>query len=223
MFNKSKFDNELFHGFNAGIGQSIIGHPLDTYKTWLQVNHCEKITLSNLFRGFSYPALTNGIITALSFKVYEKCKSYDSQYSMIYGGIAAGIITGTLSGYFEYKKISDQVKIKIKYPIAGTGTLLLREIPACLCYYPIYDILRYNNVYIPIAGGIAGVTCWISSYWADVINTYVMSGHKFTHVIRNLTLYDYFKGICVVIPRAFCVNAVGYYCYELSKSIFIYI
>ena len=36
---------ELLHGFFAGIGQSIIAHPLDTYKTWLQVQRIEAISI----------------------------------------------------------------------------------------------------------------------------------------------------------------------------------
>lgn len=96
----------------------------------------------------------------------------------------------------------------------------LREIPACSFYYPIYENLKEKKYSTLVSGGIAGVTCWTSSYWADVLNTHVMTGSNLKDVLQKLTLKDYFRGILVSIPRAFIINAVGYYFYELSKEIF---
>lgn len=215
------FDNELFHGFNAGIGQSLVGHPLDTYKIWIQSKHRERITLSNLYRGFSYPAFTNGIITGLSFKIYTHYKNNDSKYGMLIGGFYTGCITALLCAYPEYKKISCQLNMKKrKFPYQTLITLSLREIPGGIFYYPVYDILRNNNINVPVSGGFAGVTCWLSSYWADVLNTNVVNGLCLKQTIKTLKFIDYFKGLEVVLPRAFFVNAVGYYFYEFSKSMF---
>lgn len=210
---------EFIHGFNAGIGQSIIGHPLDTYKIWLQMKYTDVISIKTLYRGFTYPAFTNSIISGAAFNIYQTCKKNDSKYGMITGSFLAGITTGILSTFVEYKKISAQLKITSKFHIEGMYTLLLREIPACMCYYPIYDILKKHDVYPIIAGGIAGVTCWVSSYWADVLNTHVMSGKRLKTVITQLTIKDYFRGIMICIPRAFIINGCGYFFYETSKKL----
>ena len=208
---------ECLHGFISGIGQSIIAHPIDTYKTWLQVQHKEKITITSLYRGFTYPTIFNSLISGLAFKAYEFGKKSDSSYGMILGGVYSGIVTGMLSTAVEYKKIKAQLVVNTKFNPECFITMQMREIPACVFYYPIYDILKENNFNTVLAGGIAGVTCWTSSYWADVLNTHVMTGSTIKQVIKTLVFKDYFRGILVCIPRAFIINATGYYFYEISK------
>lgn len=214
-------NNELFHGFVSGITQSIIGHPMDTYKTWLQVKHIEPLTFKSLYRGITYPAFTNGGITAVGFCAYEHCKTNHGTYGMLYGGILSGIMTGTMACYVDYKKITNQLNNKFgRFPRTGILTSIMREVPACLTYFPVYDTVRTYGVSPFLSGGIAGITCWISSYWADVINTNVMNGKSFKTTINTLKFGDYFKGLEIVLPRAFIVNATGYFFYELSKSAF---
>ena len=169
-----------------------------------------------------YPTLFNSIISGLAFKTYDVIKKTDPKYGQLLGGIGAGIVTGILSSYIEYKKISAQLCIQKnfqqKFNIECVYTLLMREIPACTFYYPIYDILRSHDLNPALAGGIAGVSCWTSSYWADVLNTHVMSGTKLKDVIKKLIFRDYFRGILICIPRAFIINSMGYYFYESSKK-----
>jgi len=209
---------EIVHGFFAGIGQSIIAHPLDTYKTWIQVQRSESITIKGLYRGFAYPTLFNSLISGIAFKAYEYGKNSDSEHGKLLGGIYSGIATGLLAAWVEHKKISAQLVCSNKFNIECIGTMLLREIPACCCYYPIYDYLKDKKYNTLIAGGIAGITCWISSYWADVLNTRVMAGSSFKSLIMTLGFRDYFRGILVSVPRAFIINATGYYFYEMSKN-----
>lgn len=213
-------DNELFHGFLAGIGQSLVGHPFDTYKTWIQTKHNEKISLSGLYRGFTYPAFTNGIITGISFHAYTYYKNKDEKYGMIKGGIMAGLLTTILCAYPEYKKIFCQInRANIpKFPKQSFVTLSCREILAGVAYYPVYDLLRNNNNGIITSGGLAGCSCWIVSYWCDVLNTKVMNGNSLSCALKTTKFIDYFKGLEIVLPRAFLVNATGYYFYELSKE-----
>jgi solute carrier family 25 carnitine/acylcarnitine transporter 20/29 len=209
---------ELVHGFMAGVGQSIIAHPLDTYKTWLQVQHKEKMTIKGLYRGFMYPTIFNSLISGIAFKSYEYGKDTNVKHNQILGGIYAGITTGLLSAFIEYKKVKAQLFINTKFNKECIITMLLREIPACTFYYPIYEYLKEKNFSTIVSGGIAGITCWTSSYWADVLNTYVMTGSSIKSVVQKLTLKDYFRGILVCVPRAFIINAVGYYFYEISKE-----
>jgi solute carrier family 25 carnitine/acylcarnitine transporter 20/29 len=212
---------EFLRGFVAGIGQSIIAHPMDTYKTWLQVSYKEKITIKNLYRGFIYPTIFNSLISGFAFKTYEYGKEMDSKYNKIIGGVYAGIVTGMLSSVVEYQKIKAQLLINPKFNPECLITMQLREIPACVFYYPIYEILKEQYFSTIMAGGIAGVTCWTSSYCSDVLNTHVMSGLTIRQVIKKLVFRDYFRGILICIPRAFIINATGYYFYELSKTIFL--
>jgi len=219
----STFNNELFHGFISGIAQSIIGHPLDTYKTWLQVKHIEPISFKSLYRGITYPALTNGGITAVGFWSYEYCKKNFESYGMLYGGILAGATTTGMTCYIDYKKIAHQLngnKQIPKFPKIGIVTSAMREIPACITYFPTYDFARSHGINPFMSGGIAGITCWSCSYWADVINTNVMSGKTLSSTLKMLKPADYFKGLEIALPRAFIVNATGYFFYELSKSFF---
>jgi hypothetical protein len=190
---------------------------MDTYKTWVQVNHNERLSIRGLYRGYAYPAFTNGIISGVGFHVYETAKKSYGEYGSFIGGVMAGCTTAGLSGYFEYKKITEQLNMKIKFPLSGALTLLMREIPACIFYFPVYDGLRERNISIMTSGGVAGVTCWISSYWADVLNTHAMSGKSLTQTIKTLKIRDYFKGMHIVLPRAFIANAMGYFFYEQSK------
>jgi hypothetical protein len=210
---------EILHGFNAGFGQSIIAHPLDTYKTWLQMKHNEKLTIKGLYRGFSYPAISASIVSGFAFKAYQIGKESDTKYGLLIGGLYAGCITGILLSYIEYKKISLQLNTNNKFNFVSITTMLLRETPACLFYYPVYDILNKNyKINNMLAGGIAGVTCWVSSYWADVLNTHVMTGQKLSCVIKQLKFKDYFRGLSVAIPRAFLTNSIGYFFYEQSRK-----
>jgi hypothetical protein len=208
---------ELLHGFFAGIGQSIIAHPLDTYKTWLQVQRIEAISIRGVYRGYAYPTLFSSLISGLAFKAYEYGKKSNPEYGKLIGGVYSGVTTGLLASWVEYKKISAQLVSSNKFNIECIVTMLLREIPACVCYYPIYEYLKEKKYNTMIAGGIAGVTCWTSSYWADVLNTRVMSGSSLKYLIATLSIRDYFRGIVVCIPRAFIINATGYYFYEMSK------
>ena len=214
---------EFLHGFFAGVGQSIVAHPMDTYKTWIQVKNKETISIKGLYRGFMYPTIFSSLISGLAFKAYEYGKYsdsiyLDSKYNKIIGGVYAGILTGLLSSWVEYKKVSAQLLISNKFNFECVGTMLLREIPACVFYYPIYENLKEKNYNTIVSGGIAGITCWISSYWADVLNTHVIAGSPIKQVIAKLTIRDYFRGIIICVPRAFVINASGYYFYEMSKT-----
>jgi len=211
---------EIINGFIAGVGQSIISHPLDTYKTWLQVQHKEIITIKGLYRGFTYPTLFNSLVNGFAFQSYEYGKNSDIKYNTIIGGLYAGIVTGILSTVIEYKKIKSQLDYKIKFNKQCIITMLMREIPACICYYPIYDLLKENNYSTVLSGGIAGITCWTSSYCFDTLNTHVMSGMTIKQVIKKLSFLDYYRGISICIPRAFLINSVSYYFYEFSKQYF---
>lgn len=211
---------ELVCGFMAGIGQTIISHPLDTVKVFLQVQRKESYTLFTLYRGIKYPLLTNGIISSFAFQSYEACKKEDQKYGYITGGIVSGIITALLSYPFDYFKTRDQLCLSNKrFPKLGFVTTTMREIPACTFYYPVYDALKRLDIPTPISGGIAGVTCWLSCYPIDVVNTHVMTGKRIRDVLKELKWNDYYRGLFPTLIRAMPVNAIGYIFYESTKTL----
>ena len=192
---------------------------------WTQLKYGYNPTLRGLYRGFTYPAWSNGLITGVAFHAYTYGKENGG---LFYGGILSGLTSAFLSSYFDYKKIITQLnRTSNKFPIECFLTLTMREIPACLSYYPVYDIvktpinnvIKKDNISIALAGGIAGTTCWLSSYWADVLNTNVMTGKKLKDVVNTLKINDYFRGMSAALVRGFIVNSVGYICYETSKTI----
>ena len=51
----------------SGFSQILIGHPLDTYKTWLQNgSRIPKIKFSTMYRGIRYPLLSNCVLNLVN-------------------------------------------------------------------------------------------------------------------------------------------------------------
>ena len=60
--------DNIIAGFGSGIMQAIIGHPMDTLKVYSQdTDFKRKIKIKNLYRGITYPLLTNSIICSINF------------------------------------------------------------------------------------------------------------------------------------------------------------
>jgi hypothetical protein len=62
--------DSIYAGFISGIVQTIIGHPLDTLKTWSQNSIRLKkppINIVNLYKGIAYPMLQNPLLISTSF------------------------------------------------------------------------------------------------------------------------------------------------------------
>jgi len=205
---------ELVWGFFAGVGQIILAHPLDTIKTWYQANHPISYNPRNLYRGFAYPLISNGIISSFAFQAYRSCDNY------LIGGITSGIVTALTSYPFEYLKVRDQLKLtNTHFPKIGFATITVREILACTAYYPVYDYLKKKSITTPIAGGLAGMSCWLISYPADVVTTHAMMGKSLSTIFSELHYKAYFRGLTPALVRAFPVNALGFISYEYAKSI----
>ena len=103
----------LIAGTISGIFQTIVGHPLDTLKTWKQNNvlNTPKISFRNLYKGVLYPAIQTPPMCGLTFAIDNYCyKRYDNKY-------VASFITGVIGSFiispFEYIKIQKQQQSKI--------------------------------------------------------------------------------------------------------------
>ena len=62
-------NNEFFKGFIVGSSQTFSGHPLDTIKTNMQLK--KKIDIKYLYKGFSFPFLSNSVINSIMFGTYS--------------------------------------------------------------------------------------------------------------------------------------------------------
>jgi len=204
---------DLFAGFISGIAQTIVGHPFNTIKTWKQVMHIELYNLKSLYRGVSFPLLSSGIINSVSFKTYEY---YKSKNEPIKGSILAGSVFGITSYPFELYKLRKQIGVGVM-PKVGMITILLRDIPASIFYYPVYDYMRQHNWPILLSGGIAGCGAWLISYPMDVLHTHVIKNNNLITTMRELKWNNYTRGLTFALYRGFIVNAIGYLFYEMGK------
>lgn len=196
--------------FINGAIQTIIGHPLDTLKTWKQSNVKKLINFKNLYKGVCYPLLTNSIICHVQFNIMDYKFSH---YSLNY------LLTALYSGLFltpiEYYKIRRQNNLKLNFP-KGFGITLMREIPGCFIYFGILrNFKSFTNINSDfLAGGTAGLVSWLITYPIDSIKTKIQSDMSFKQAIKK----PLFKGLNYCLARAFIANSIGYYCYvNLNK------
>lgn len=203
----NNFDYIAF--INGGI-QTLIGHPLDTLKTWKQSNLKLNLNIKNLYRGISYPLLTNSIVCHIQFNLM--CYKMDNK---IKNYLSTGIFSGLILTPIEYYKIRRQNKLPIKLP-HGYMITLLREVPGCFIYFGILqNFKKISGIESDfLAGGSAGLISWLLTYPIDSIKTNIQSDLTFSQAIKK----PLFKGLNYCIVRAFIANSIGYYCYvNLNK------
>lgn len=204
-----KFD---YLGFVNGTIQTIVGHPLDTLKTWKQSNEKINLNIRNLYLGLSYPLLTNSILNHIQFNLIN-LKSDNIHYNYL----ATGIFSGLFLAPIEYFKIRKQNNLKIKFP-NGFLISIIREVPGVYIYFGIINNFKsYTKIDSEIlTGGTAGVMAWLLTYPLDTIKTKIQSDIKFSTAIKQ----PYFNGLSFCLYRAFIANSLGYFCYVKLKELF---
>ena len=210
--------DNIIAGFGSGIMQAIIGHPMDTLKVYNQdTQFNKKIKLINLYRGISYPLLTNSIICSINFSSFEYFKNTYNLSPLVAGGLS-GIPTGIFINPIEIKRIKKQLFVKKHIPYTkGLSLCIGREIMSYSIYFHTYYYLKKKNFSILNSGGIAGMATWFISYPIDVIKTRIQSGNS-KNIINALKQKNLFKGLFICILRAYPVNAIGLYSYEYIKN-----
>ena len=131
----------------------------------------------------------------------------------------------------------------------GMVATILREIPSIAAQFAAYEYLKNfflhkNNSkemsiqQTAVAGGLAGMLCWLVSYPQDVIKTKIqlqeMSGIScrksissldggLTECVREIWgesgMKGFWKGLQPCLIRAFIANAVGFYIYENMQKV----
>jgi solute carrier family 25 (mitochondrial carnitine/acylcarnitine transporter), member 20/29 len=207
-------------GFLTGSIQTILGHPFDTIKVLMQTNkftgYRYNTNLKGLYKGLSYPLITQSVVVSSLFGVFETAKSHGFD-NFTAGGIS-GISTGLLLTPIELAKIKKQIGNKnviksIKNPMLGIIPTLYREIIGNSIYFGTYYCAKNNDIPIFISGGIAGVLCWTVSYPLDVIKSRIQSS-ECTTIKEAIVKKNFFKGLSPCLMRALVINSVGFWCYE---------
>lgn len=192
-------------GAFSGIGQAIVGHPFDTLKVLKQQNIKVKknnFKISNLYKGFKYPLISNIILIGTQFHSYHN-----------YGSLITGILSGLILTPIDYFKIQNQINFNnknINFSIPkGFGVTILRETIALKIYFDTFYYFnkKINNSFV--AGGLSGILSWLIPYPIDTIKTRIQTGNSLKKSIR---FGNYFSGLKFCLIRAFLVNGVGFYC-----------
>lgn len=209
-------------GFMSGVAQTLIGHPLDTLKTWRQNKNLLKQpprTFMNLWKGIQYPMIQLPIVCGVSFGLYENI--YNMSNDRITAGMVSGFLRTSIITPLEYYKINIQQQLKPVWreSYKNMAVVSLKEMPSATVYYTSYHYLKEREYPVLLSGSIAGVASWFSIYPLDTIKTRLQSGLAKTvkGAIRQGGLW---KGLNLCLARAFITNGIGFYVYEETASIY---
>ena len=205
-------------GSLSGFVQILIGHPLDTYKVWLQTGQKNKKFI-NIYNGIKYPLVINCIHNSVLFGTNNYLSHYINNQWIT--GFITGIASSFICGPMELYKIRDQSykpRPNISQIMIGFYPTLLRECITGSLYFGTYHYLyheRKNSCLL--SGGIAGVFSWLISHPIDTIKSQIQSG-KVTTIKQAVHRGGLWKGIYCTLVRAFLVNSVGFWVYEKYMS-----
>ena len=215
--------NEFICGAFSGLCQAFAGHPLNTLKVWKQNNVAikNKLTISNLYRGISYPIQSSIILNSLTFSIYCKVNNYTCNSNYFCSGLLTGIAITPFQFGYDVATIKRQMNQKFKlnniFNTKGFISAMVRQSLGLAIYFSSYHNLRDNNVDIIYAGGISGFTNWIITYPIDVVKTRQISNN--INIKDALKMNNLYKGVSFCIFRAFIVNIIAFYVYENSLKL----
>mgnify|MGYP001166748136 CR=1 FL=1 len=213
--------NDFISGGISGICQTIIGHPLDTYKVLIQNNQFKMNQIYNInpYLGIKYPLYASVIICSITFGTNSYLKQ-NMNYDELVNGFISGTIISPIIFYFDYKKIHNQLKLKSYTNIwkrKGKFSCFLRESIAFSVYFKSYDMMHHKYKYNPlISGGVAGLVNWTVTYPIDTIKTR-QTVHNM-NFIDCVKLGNFWKGYLPCAFRAVMVNSTGFYVYQHAHN-----
>lgn len=223
---RKSFLSDFLGGMASGVAQTIVGHPFDTCKVFLQtLKTFPPIAIflsSQIYRGVSYPMVCSGVIASSTFGVNEYV-AHRLNCSHFYSGFIAGACSSLLVTPTEYCKVSRQVRqpIVLRSLMRGFVPTFWRESIAFSLYFGLYRWLQTERGYQPLLhGGIAGASCWLVTYPLDTAKTRVQIGSH-TTTWRALRAGKLFRGLLPCLVRSFVANACGFYVYENFKKRFM--
>ncbi|KAI9149737.1 hypothetical protein H9P43_009916 [Blastocladiella emersonii ATCC 22665] len=117
----------------------------------------------------------------------------------------------------------------------GWTITALRDVPSFAAYFATYEILRQHDVAPFLAGGLAGIACWLPCYPQDVLKSRVQStaalgrGPLPAHLrpwtmaaayVRANVARALWRGLSPTLLRAFPANAATFAVYEVYRAQF---
>lgn len=189
-----------------------------------------KPTVRSLYRGVAYPFFSSGVINGIMFGTQRVVGSWGNENgvetSPWVSGAIAGAVSSVVASPVERYKISRQfggegfsLKRFRAYGVGdaflGFRLTLLRETASCGIYFGVYDWMRKREHSVPVAGGVAGMSCWGCLHPLDTVKTRVQSGQAldWRTAMKEGGLW---RGVSASLLRAGVVNAVGFTVYEWS-------
>lgn len=207
--------SDFVAGGVVGIVQILIGHPFDTLKVLIQNGKPTKLPVLRYYSGATYPFMCSFVYNAIVFPTHGRL----SNTSHYLAGTIGGLIVSPVTHVFDVAKVKRQtnkpLNIRILLKNKGLTASYARETVAMTIYFGTYhDIRPHTNALL--AGGIAGSLSWLFTYPVDVIRSRQMSQNiTIREAIAQRRLWRGF-GTCIV--RAFLVNSISFYTYELIKK-----
>ena len=216
---------DFVDGAIIGVAQTIIGHPLDTFKTLVQTDISTKIrgqSLKAMYRGVQIPILFSGIVNSLQFGIFDSTRNH-------LGIPLAAFISGAISSVaitpHDFIKLNLQTNHKdnIKFCNIYRGFILttLRESMAASMYFSSYFYLinccnkHHQWVHFWI-GGLSGCLSWVVTYPIDTIKTRYQINLS-TTVRECMQLKCLWRGFSYCMMRAFLVNGTSFFIYDKLK------
>lgn len=203
----------------SGLAQIIIGHPLDTNKVWLQSKNKVSYKPSHLYRGLKYPlyasCLSNSVIFGVNYNLGHYIKN--QWISGFLTGIAMAFVCCPMEVY-KIRRQNNLTRPKLRHLGRGFWATLSRETLSCSIYFGSFNYLekKFDNIFL--AGGTAGVLCWLPTYPLDTLKTKIQSGeyNSYYGAFRSGGLWN---GLGVCCLRGFLVNSIGFWTYYKALSL----
>ena len=214
-------------GAICGAAQTIVGHPLDTIKVWVQNRKPIRFGmggLTNLYAGWRFPMVNSICIGYFLFGGTEYFNDVIGLNNYFASGFLSGVCVTPLIHYTEYFKINEQMQLRkplitlLPYSHTGFMSSLVRESFSSSVYFGGYHFLKdQTDVNSFWAGGLSGSFSWFFTYPVDVIKTRVK------HYPHTLTYYDAYKmgrlwdGLHWCLLRGFIVNGTVFSIYDFLR------
>jgi hypothetical protein len=206
---------DYIYGAASGFIQTIIGYPLDTYKTRLQNGIVSK---KMPWSGIKYPLSASMFICAGSFGTYNRCKS--NGLDNVESGFVSGLVMSPFVFMSDIGKVKQQTGKSLDWTTLkkqkGLTATSIRESGSFSVYFYTFNKLKETGIHPSISGGISGMASWAVTYPFDVIrNRQISSNITISEAIKK---GRFFAGFWICMMRAFFVNSAGLWVYDTLKT-----
>ena len=213
--------NHFVAGFCGGFSYTLLGHPLDTLKTWKQNNNIVRnpsFNMTNLYKGIKYPLIQNSLISSIIFSNNEYLKKkLPNQYA---SNACTALLTSFIICPCDKFKIMNQQKLNypfhvrnILYSYKDIGIVSARKFPGIFIYFSTYQKCKEKKLPIFLSGSLAGAFSWFFTYPIDTIKTRIQNESCKT-IKEAISKGNLNKGLGICVSRAFIVNGINFSVYE---------